>query len=144
MNEQTYALTPAIRARLMGALLVLVGLLLVAVTFVVAVARLDPTLMLVLVAAVPVVVFGAAALLSRRLYVVRLDDVGYSVRMVRGVGAAKARWADVLDLTAVTLDETRCVVMRLRDGRTTTIPVDVIQGDSEEFVRELGRRLSRQ
>jgi hypothetical protein len=35
----------------------------------------------------------------------------------------------------------RCVVLRLRDGRSTTIPVDVLAGDREEFVRTLQRLL---
>ena len=36
-----------------------------------------------------------------------------------------------------------CVELRLRDGRTTTIPVGVLAVDREEFVRELQARLQR-
>ena len=33
-----------------------------------------------------------------------------------------------------------CVVLRLRDGRSTTIPVDVLAGDRDEFVQQVGWR----
>ncbi len=36
-----------------------------------------------------------------------------------------------------------CLELRLRDGRTTTIPVGVLAVDKEEFVRELQGRLQR-
>ena len=36
-----------------------------------------------------------------------------------------------------------CVALRLRDGRTTTIPVGVLGIDKDEFVRELQDRLQR-
>jgi hypothetical protein len=86
-------------------------------------------------------VFALGAALVRRWYVVRLDDVGYTVRFVRGAGARAARWDDVQDVVTATVAGARCVVVRLRDGRSTTIPVDLIEGDSEEFVRAVGRRL---
>ena len=54
---------------------------------------------------------------------VRLDDEGYQVRFVRGAGVKQARWKDVEDVVATTVADERCVVLRLRDGRTTTIPV---------------------
>ena len=34
-----------------------------------------------------------------------------------------------------------CVVLRLRDGRTTTIPVAVLDAPREDFVRDLGEHL---
>ena len=84
---------------------------------------------------------GVAAL--RRRDVVRLDESGYRVRYVRGVGVAEARWKDVEDVTAPTLEGTRCVVLRLRDGRSTTIPVDVLTGSADGFVRDLQDHLNR-
>jgi hypothetical protein len=80
-------------------------------------------------------------LLIRRPYVVRLDDLGYRIRFVRGAGRPGARWTDVLDLTTAVVSGTECVVLRLRDGGSSTLPVNVIEGDREEFVDELQRRL---
>jgi len=90
---------------------------------------------------VVVAIFVLGFLLVRRWYVVRVDAVGYQVRLVRGAGARRARWTDVQDVQTQTLAGSRCVVLRLRDGRTTTVPVDLIEGDREAFVRELQDRL---
>jgi hypothetical protein len=94
---------------------------------------------LLVLAALAVVVL--AVLLGRRWYVVRLDDTGYRVRLFRGVGRSQARWTEVEDLTTAVVSGTPCAVLRLRDGRTTTVPVNLIEGDREAFVEELGRRL---
>ena len=67
------------------------------------------------------VVLGGLAVLRRR-DVVRLDETGYRVRYVRGAGVRQAPWKDVEDVTAPTVEGQRCVVLRLRDGRTTTMP----------------------
>ena len=72
---------------------------------------------------------------AARAYVVRLDDDGYRVRLVRGAGVSAARWTDVEDAgRPPTRAASPCVVLRLRDGRTTTIPVGALAGDREEFV----------
>ncbi len=81
--------------------------------------------------------------LLRRREVVRLDEVGYRVRFVRGAGVRQAAWKDVEDATAPTVEGDRCVVLRLRDGRTTTIPVDVLVGSADGFVRDLQEHLNR-
>lgn len=81
--------------------------------------------------------------LLRRREVVRLDEVGYRVRFVRGAGVRQAGWKDVEDATAPTVEGDRCVVLRLRDGRTTTIPVDVLVGSAEAFVQDLQEHLNR-
>lgn len=79
----------------------------------------------------------------RRGDVVRLDETGYRVRFVRGAGVRRARWKDVEDVTAPTLEGQRCVVLRLRDGRTTTVPVDVLAGSRDGFVQDLQQHLNR-
>jgi hypothetical protein len=95
----------------------------------------------VLVILVVVAIFTLGFLLSRRWYVVRVDGTGYQVRFVRGAGATRGRWSDVEDLATSYVVDEECVLLRLRDGRTTTIPVNLIEGDREEFVDELKRRL---
>jgi hypothetical protein len=79
----------------------------------------------------------------RRAVVVRLDDRGYQVRLVRGAGVHRAGWKEVEDVAATRVAGDRCVVLRLRDGRTTTIPVDLLAGSSDDFVRDLQQHLNR-
>lgn len=140
-DVRDYGLAPVLRARLMGTFLAGIGLLLVLVTLLVAVLQLSPDVLGFVVVLVLAGIFGLGFALSRRWYVVRLDDTGYQVRFVRGVGQARARWQDVEDLTTAVAAGSECVVLRLRSGASTTIPVDLIEGDREEFVDELQRRL---
>lgn len=148
MNDPTslsgardYGLSRALRIRLMGAFLGVIGGALLVTTVGVAVLDLPAGVLsgLVVLAVVGVVVLGF--LLVRQPYVVRLDDAGFRIRFVRGVGESQGRWADVEDLATTRVSGAECVVLRLRTGRTTTIPVNLIEGDREEFVDELQRRL---
>ena len=140
-DVRDYGLAPALRARLMGFALGGIGVLLVLATVLVGVLQLPQDILSALVILVVVGVFGLGYLLARRWYVVRLDAIGYQVRFVRGAGETRARWAEVEDLATNEVAGSPCVVLRLRDGRSTTIPVDLIEGDREEFVDELKRRL---
>jgi hypothetical protein len=140
-GAREYGLAPALRVRLWGAALVVTGAVIAALALAVLVADLSGALVAIplLVGAAGLVVLGGV--LARRWYVVRLDDIGYRVRFVRGVGRTQARWADVEDLTTAVIGGARCVVLRLRDGTSSTVPVNLIAGDQEEFVDELQRRL---
>lgn len=141
MSTREYGLSPILRARLMGVFLAAIGIVLVVATVAVAALGLPADVLSVIVIATVAAIFGLGFLLVRRWHVVRLDEVGYRVRFVRGVGVAQARWADVHDLTTAIAGGAECVQLRLRDGGMTTIPVDLIEGDREEFVDELQRRL---
>lgn len=140
-GTRDYGLAPALRARLLGVSLAVIGLVLGVAAVVVALTGLPDTVLtgLVVLAVLGIAVLGL--LLVRRPYVVRLDDLGYRIRFVRGAGRSGARWTDVLDLTTAVVSGTECVVLRLRDGGSSTLPVNVIEGDREEFVDELQRRL---
>jgi len=140
-SARDYALAPALRARLLGVTLAVVGLVVLLVVVVVAAAGLSTVVVTGLVVLVALGVAVLAVVLGRRRYVVRLDATGYRVRFVRGVGRSQARWTEVEDLTTAVIAGTECVVLRLRNGETTTVPVAVIEGDREEFVDELRRRL---
>ena len=142
-DSYDFRLAPAARVRLMGAGLIVIGIVLVVATVVVAVASLPADLLSVLVIAVVVLVFALGYVLNRRSRVLHLDRTGYQVGVVRGAGATSARWADVLDLQTSAVAGARCMVIRLRDGRTTTIPVDLVEGDSEELVRTVRGFLDR-
>jgi hypothetical protein len=140
--QRDYGLAPQLRARLMGTFLAAIGVSLLVMTVVVVAFSLPGDVLSGLVILVVVGIFTLGFLLGRRWFVVRLDEVGYEVRFVRGAGTKAARWVDVEDLATTYLGEEECVVIRLRDGRTTTIPVNLIEGDREEFVAELRARLN--
>jgi hypothetical protein len=138
-----YRFAPAVSARIVGALLVVLAVLLVVVTLVVAVAGLS---VLVLAAAAVVGVAGVLAaghLLTRRIPVVRLDAAGYRVRLVRGAGVDAAGWTEVQEAVTATPHGLPVVVLKLVDGRSTTIPVTLLDVDREQFVRELRAHLQR-
>ncbi|WP_238473544.1 hypothetical protein [Nocardioides cavernaquae] len=141
--QTDYRLAPQFTARLFGLALMIGGLLLVLVTVLVATLRVSPDLIVVMALVIIVLVFVSGAMVSRGAYVVRLSADGYRVRFVRGAGVKQARWSDVADAVTTEVAGSPCVVLRLKDGRSTTIPVEVMAGDREEFVRELRTHLGR-
>lgn len=136
-----YRLSPALGARLVGLLLVALAVLLFTTTALVALADLPPDLLVLLAVAGVVAVFGLGYYLTRRAYVVRFDVEGYRVRMIRGAGVTAAAWKDVADAATASPRGIPCVVLNLRDGRTTTIPVAALAVDREQFVRDLQQHL---
>jgi hypothetical protein len=128
--------------RLMGVGLVAVGLLVLVVAGLVAVFSLPGVVLLVgaVGAVLALLLLGVAA---RRRVVVRFDDTGYRVRSVRGAGVRQNGWTQVEDVAATTVAGERCVVIRLRDGRTTTVPVGVLAGRPDAFVDDLRGHLNR-
>lgn len=138
-----YRLAPPVVVRLMGAAMVLAGLLLVVLTILVATLDLPAAVLSVGVVAAVATVVGLGWLLRRRAAVVRLDPAGYQVRWVRGAGVTRGRWKDVEDVLATTVEGERCVVLRRRDGTSTTIPVGILAGSPDDFVRDLQQHLNR-
>ena len=136
-----YRLAPAIGARLMGVVLVGLAILVLVTTVVVALVDASPIVL------VGVAVLGVASivvagyLLTRRAYVVRLDESGYRVRLVRGAGVREARWVEVEEAVTGSPHGLPCVILRLRDGRTTTIPVQALAGEPDTFVRDVRAHL---
>lgn len=137
-----YRLAPAVAARLLGLTVAGFALLIAVATA------------LVVLFALPILVLGAAVLiaiagifvigsqLTSRARVLRLTDDGYRVQFVRGAGVKQARWADVEELATDTVAGAPCLVFRLKGGDATVLPVDVVAGDREELVREVGRYLT--
>lgn len=136
-----YRVAPSLAARLTGALLIVVAALVLATTALVAALDLHTAVLLVAVVLGIAGLVAAASTLVRRGWVVRLTDEGYRVQWVRGVGVAAGRWTDVEDAITTTVAGSPVVVLRLRSGRSTTIPVEVLAGDREAFVRDLQRHL---
>ncbi len=141
-QDREFALAPALRTRLLGTGLAAVGVVTAVVVLAGSLLGGGPWVSgVVLLAAVMVSALGL--LLGLRHWVVRLDDLGYRVRALRSAEVKNARWTDVLDLQTSTVGGARCVVLRLRDGRTTTIPVDILEGSSESLIEALGTHLDR-
>lgn len=136
-----YRLSPALAARLLGFLLVSLGALMLLLTVLVA-ALSWPWVVLAVGVVLVLLAMGVGFVLSRKAVVLRLDDAGYRVRLVRGAGVKQARWKDVEDVVATEVAGERCVVLRLRDGGTTTVPVRVLAGPPDDFVRDLQSHLN--
>ncbi|WP_196804041.1 hypothetical protein [Marmoricola sp. URHB0036] len=138
-----FALAPALRLRLLGSGLVAIGLVVALGVLVAWVVDLPSAFVsgLVVLGAAGVIALGL--LVGLRRWVLRLDETGYRVRVLRTAEARSARWTDVLDLQTATVSGTRCLVLRLRDGRTTALPVDAIEGDPVALTEALTTHLDR-
>jgi hypothetical protein len=138
-----HRLAPAVAARLLGVVLCAVAVLILACTLAIAVLDLHTVFLLVPVLLTVAVLVACWWAWRTKGWVVRMTPEGYRVQWVRGVGAAAARWKDVEDAVTTTVAEAPVVVLRLRDGRTTTIPVEMLAVDREAFVRDVQDHLQR-
>lgn len=142
-----FALAPVLRTRLLGTGIVAIGVVVVVGVLVAWLAGLPSAFVsgLVVLALLGVVALGV--LVGVRHWVLRLDDLGYRVRVLGSVSgseqARSARWTDVLDLQATSVGGQHCVVLRLRDGRTTVLPVSAIEGGPTALVDALTTHLDR-
>ncbi|CAM3784408.1 hypothetical protein [Nocardioides zeicaulis] len=142
-STTVYRLAPAVAARLLGLVLVAVAVLILACTLAIAVIDLHTVLLLVPVGLTVVVLAATWWLWREKGWVARLTAEGYRVQWVRGVGTAAGRWKDVEDAVTTTVADAPVLVLRLRDGRTTTIPVEMLAVDRESFVRDVQQHLQR-
>jgi hypothetical protein len=142
-----FALAPSLRARLLGTGIIAIGLVVLVGVLVTWAADLSAAYVSGLVALAVVGVLTLGVLVGVRHWVLRLDEHGYRVRVLRSVAgsdqARSARWTDVLDLQATTVAGQPCVVLRLRDGRTTVLPVRAIEGDPTSLTDALAAHLDR-
>lgn len=138
-----YRLSAPVTVRILGASLAAAGLVVGLVALAGAVLSWPASVTLGTAVLLWVVVAVLALLLLRLAPVVRLDDLGYRVRWVRGAGVRQGRWKDVEDVAATHVAGARCVVLRRKDGSTTTIPVTLVAGPVEDFVEDLREHLNR-
>jgi hypothetical protein len=138
-----YRFAQSLLVRSMGALLAVVGGGIFLVALLVALALVPPVALTVTVVLGLAAVIGVAVWLSRFGTIVRFDGEGYQVRALRGAGVRAARWSDVEDSVTTTSRGQDCVVLRLRDGRSTTVPISVLETTPQEFVDDLRRRLNK-
>jgi hypothetical protein len=127
----------------MGALLAMIGLVVFAVAALVGLLGLPLDVLSVTVFLAVASVVALGVLVRRVAVLVRLDDVGYRVRYLRKAGVRQARWTDLEDVVTGFASEQPVVVLRLRDGRTTTIPVNLLAGSPEDFVRDVAEHAKR-
>lgn len=137
-----YRLSVPLTVRLVGAALVVVAVLVFATTFVAVLAGWGLASVMG-VGAVGLVAVVALAAWARRAISVHLDDRGYRVRFVRGVGVASGAWSEVEDLVANEVGGTPCLTLRRKDGMTTSIPLDAVDATSEAFADDLRAHLER-
>jgi hypothetical protein len=140
-TPQIYRPHRALVARVLGTGILVLALLVLVATVVLTVVGAPEWVLVFLVLAY----IGAFAVLAtwavRTAWIVRLDEDGYRVRFVKGAGVRSAAWGDVTDLAATEPGGFPCLELTLNDGRTTLIPVEVMDGDREQFVRDVRERL---
>ena len=140
-----YRFSTALVVRMLAAMLVIGGVLVGLAALLVWLLGV-PTIVLSVAVVIAVLLALAAGLASTRLAtpvmtVVRFDSTGYRVRFLRSAGVRQGRWSDVEDVVTATLSGHECVVFRLRDGRTTTVPVDVLATSPRAFLDDLEAHL---
>jgi hypothetical protein len=139
-SSASYRLAPALAARLIGRSLVTLAVLVVVATLVGALA--GGWLVPAAVASVGLVVVATWSWwLLRRGTAVRLTDQGYDVRLLSGIGVARAPWSLVEEAAAASPQGEPCLVLRLVDGRATRLPMAALAGDREAFAHDVQRRL---
>ena len=138
-----YRFSQPLLVRFVGALLVLIGGAVFAVAALVGLLGLSLDVLSATVALALVAVVALGFLGRRVAVLVRLDDTGYRVRYLRKAGVKQARWTDLEDVVTGFASDQPVVVLRLRDGRTTTIPVSLLAGSPEDFVRDVAEHAKR-
>ncbi|HET9421218.1 MAG TPA: hypothetical protein VFO49_08780 [Nocardioides sp.] len=140
-DASDYRLAPLLIARFVGLYLVLLAVVVFAATIVVAASDLPGDALVVLLVLGLAGLFVLAWVLRSKITVVHLDATGYTVAMIRGAGVKEARWADVEDAVTASPRGFPSVVIRLRDGGSTTIPVQALAGDPDDLARDVRDRL---
>lgn len=136
-----YRLSPVVSARLVGAAVVLLAVVVLVVSLGMGLWG-WPWRVLAWVVVVGALLVGSFAwALFRRLWVVRLRPEGYDVRLLGRRGAPGAGWREVVELAATTQRGVECLVVRLRDGRSTILPVAMVAGDREALARAMRAHL---
>jgi len=110
------------------------------ITVMVAAAHGSGALELIIMGVCAVLVIGFVVVMYTGV-VVRCDATGYAVRMVRGAGVKRAAWNDVSGASATYVHDIPVFLLELKDGRTTSIPVSLLETDRDEFARQMQRRL---
>ena len=110
--DSSYRLAAAVRLRLLGTVLAVLGGLVLVVGLLVALLDVPDTAFTVaLTVSIALLLLSGYGLL-RAAPLVSLDEVGYRVRYLRGAGVVAARWREVQDVVTATVHGDDCVVLR--------------------------------
>lgn len=139
---QDFRLAPTIGVRFVGAAFVSIAAVVFVLTFVAAALKV-PFVWVLGLAALAVLVAVGFGVALRRVPAVRMDEEGYVVHWVRGTGVRRASWSEVEEANTASQDGLDCVVIQLRDDRTTTIPMPALAAPRDEFVSVLRDQLTR-
>jgi hypothetical protein len=137
----TYRPAPALGARLVGRSLVTLAVLVVVATVLGASTGIGWRLAggLTVIGIVLVGLWGWY--LFWLSWAVRLTGDGYAVRLLGGVGARAASWSEVAEVVAASPAGQPCLVIQLRDGRATRLPMAALAGDPDAFAHDVRRRV---
>lgn len=138
-----YRLARPVAAQLLGVALVAVAVLVMVGSVVAALVGAPFGALLGLAGLAVAVVVGAGWWVSRAWTPLRLDDDGYRLRLWRTSGVREARWREVGDAVATYAGDEPVVVLHLKDGRRTVIPVRLLDTDRDQLVRDLQEHLQR-
>jgi hypothetical protein len=140
-SATTYRLAPALAVRMVGRSLVSLAAL-VALATVAGVLLGSGWVVAGVVAVAGLVAIAAWAwYLFRIARAVSLGDDGYAVRLLGGVGATSASWLQVQEVVAASPGAQPCLVLRLRDGRSTRLPMAALAADADAVAVEVRRRV---
>jgi len=139
---QDFRLAPAIGVRFVGAAFVSIAVVVFVLTFVAAAVKV-PFIWVLGLAALAVLGAVALGVALRQVPAVRMDEDGYAVHWLRGSGVRHAAWGDVEEANTASQGGVDCVLIRLRDDRTTTIPMVALAVPRDEFVSVLRDHLKR-
>jgi hypothetical protein len=140
-STTSYRLSPALGARLVGRSLVTLAVLVLVATLVDLVSGIGWVLVGGLTALGLLLILVWAWYLFRGGWAVRLTAQGYAVRLLRGVGARAASWSEVDQVGAASPGGQPCLVLHLRDGRATRLPMAALAGDPDAFAHDVRRRV---
>ena len=129
--DTSYRLAPGLAARLVGRSLVTLAVLVGVATGVGQVIGAGWAVPATVAVVGLVLVSGWAWWLLRRASVVRLTAEGYGVRLLRGIGVARAPWGHVAEAVATNAQGQPCLVVGLVDGRTTRLPMAALADDGD-------------
>jgi hypothetical protein len=140
-STSTYRLAPALGARLVGRSLVTLAVLVVVATLLGAVTDLGGGAVAGIATVGVVLVALWAWYLLRMAWAVRLTGDGYAVRLLGGVGSRTASWVEVDEVVAASPAGQPCLVLQLRGGRATRLPMAALAGDPDAFAHDVRRRV---
>jgi len=138
MAESTYRLGAAHLLRLAGTIVIGLGLLWIVGTFLAIPGPLRVVLAIVTIGVLVTLVVAAV----RPPRILTMDEAGYRVRWVRGSGRASAAWREVEGVTNRRVGTAELMVVELRDGTSTTVPLTLLGPAHLAAQREVHERLN--